>query len=189
MTMQLQSAENASAGLQVTLSDLHPALRIDPIAGLDSVLLAIDDAMSVGMAVPLRDSFNPRLEQGWVSFIADGADATTARMLIPLAAEFDLPLTLFVRTCAVESGTWIDHRREPMTWAALAEANEVGIELGTSGHGLDPWRSCESARIAVARSAALLEERLGLGLSAVRCKGASVPVQRSISRFAPTILA
>jgi hypothetical protein len=189
MTMRLKPAPNASIGSSVTLIDLQPLLGIDPLAGLESAIDEIDAAMSSGRAVPLSDLFDPTLRDGWVSFVADGADAESARVLIPLAAEFDLPLTLFVRTCSVESGTWIDHTREPMSWEALAEAHEVGIELGTSGHGLDPWRSCETARVAAERSAVLFENRLGLELSAVRCRDASVSVQRSISDFAPIIVA
>jgi hypothetical protein len=188
MTMQTQSARRASSRSQVELIDLQPLLGIDPISGLDLVIGEIDAAISSGKAVPLSEGGNPLLGGGWVSFIADGTDAATARMLVPLAAEFNMPLTMFVRTCAVETGTWMDHRHEPMSWADLQEAHDVGIELGTCGHGLDPWRTCESARASVVRSALYFEERLGLELSAVSCRGASVPVQRSISDLAPTIL-
>jgi peptidoglycan/xylan/chitin deacetylase (PgdA/CDA1 family) len=135
-----QLATLHDAGTRFVTVDEVPALLADPAAadGRPTVAVTIDDGL---------------------------ADLATGA--VPALARYRAPATLFVPTAFVgATASWLrgdDGRRPMITWPALAELADAGLEVGSHGHRhlASDVNHPDLVRTDALRSRAQLEDRLG----------------------------
>ncbi len=184
----MQTEATAAGSLSgVEVVDIQPCAAFGLVEPLIDVLAQHAES---GRLVELGDVACHETGIGRSTLIADNADVSFLCDALPLIVEFQVPVTAFVSTSAVESGTWIDHDRAPMSWRMLEEATATGlVTVGTCGYGIDPWRSIDVAHRSVEMSSALIEVRLEQAMAGVRCPGAPGEVLEALRSYIPVVIA
>jgi peptidoglycan/xylan/chitin deacetylase (PgdA/CDA1 family) len=131
-----------------------------PIVSLDEGLawVAAADEPSTGDDGPWADDLR-------VAVTFDDGTSDIAELALPVLAEYDVPVTVYVATEFVENQVEFPHDGVPITWSALGDCLSTGlVTIGSHTHThaiLDRIPDAEAA-FELDRSIGLITDRLGV---------------------------